>query len=355
MRFDSALELQAQIFSRVFDFVEAPATTHAGRPPSSLYLDPFLLEKGRVYRKTAKKRAVEDIALGVITQDAASADARLAVLVQDRRKVRSAVVEEIVGFARGEADVLYIGRQRPLWTTTRNDPLRLGASISPTTVEYAGTLGCFCRDDETGQRAVLSNNHVLADVNKVAPPTAVMQPGARDGGRPGPDDIAALTRFVPIQYEGVPNFVDAAVASLSEHEREEDRHTLYSGEDTPEPAMTLTPEQLAEVLPGMTVFKTGRTTSFTRGSVRAVSVNNFLVDMGDGLARFDDQIVIEMDMSPTRPFSRPGDSGSLIVDEGGRPVGLLFSGSASGGAGGVGITGANPISSVVQHLGVTLI
>lgn len=59
------------------------------------------------------------------------------------------------------------------------------------------------------------------------------------------------------------------------------------------------------------------------------------------------------DMAP-QPFSRQGDSGSLIVDEQGRPVALLFAGSASGGAGNLGFTGANPISSVCEQLGVTL-
>ena len=90
------------------------------------------------------------------------------------------------------------------------------------------------------------------------------------------------------------------------------------------------------------------------GRVVAVNVNNFLVDMGVGIARFDGQIVIESDVPP-EPFSRPGDSGALIVDEAGAPLGLLFSGSASGGAGNVGITGANPILSVTRELGITLV
>ena len=318
-----------------------------------LYVDPALLEMKSARPKRSKKRAVEDIALGV-TDGGEGGEAKLAILVQSRDKLRCSLVERIVEVAKGEVGVVYIGRQKPLWTTSRNDPIRLGCSISPTTVEYAGTLGCFCRDNLSGRDGILSNNHVLADVNSVPISTTVMQPGARDGGKPGKDDIAELIRFVPIQFGGFPNQVDAAVAALVDHGRAEDRTTLYEGSEEPQPAVTLQPGSPVDAVPGMTVVKTGRTTHFTRGRVLAVNVNNFLVDVGPGVARFDGQIVIETE-APPQPFGRPGDSGSLIVDDQGRPVGLLFAGSASGGAGNVGITGANPISSVTSHLGVTLI
>jgi hypothetical protein len=354
MQIESALELQARIFSQIFNFIELPAAAGMGAfLPPGLFLDPMLLETKSARPRRPPRRRANDIALGV-TEGTGAGDARLAVLVQSRGKMQSAVVEDIVGLARGEAEVLYIGRQRPLWTTARNDPIRLGCSISPVTVPYAGTLGCFCRDNLSGRMAILSNNHVLADVNAVPVGTAVMQPGARDEGNAEKDVIAELIRFVPIQFGGFPNRVDAAVAALTDHGRAEDRETLYDSEEVPEPAITLQPGELAEALPGMSVFKTGRTTRHTRGKVRAVNVNNYLVDVGVGLARFDGQIVIETDMAP-QPFSRPGDSGSLIVDENGRPLGLLFAGSASGGAGNVGFTGANPILSVTEQLGVTLV
>ena len=353
MRFESALELQARIFSQLFQFVELPVAAGMEQPTPGLFLDPELLETKSARPKKAKKRAVEDIALGV-TEGNDDESAKLAVLVQSRNKIKCALVDEIVDIAKGEAEVLYIGRQRPLWTTTRNDPIRLGCSISPTTVPYAGTLGCFCRDNLSGREGILSNNHVLADVNSVPISTTVMQPGARDGGKPGTDDIAELIRFVPIQFGGFPNQVDAAVAALIGHGRAEDRDTLYGGSEEPQPVLTLQPGTLVDAVPGMSVLKTGRTTRNTRGRVVAVNVNNFLVDVGVGTARFDGQIVIETE-TPPQPFGRPGDSGSLIVDDQGRPVGLLFAGSASGGAGNVGITGANPISSVTSQLGVTLI
>ena len=353
MRIDSALELQARIFAQIFEFVEAPVASGMEEPSPGLFLDPVLLETKSARPKKSKKRTVEDIALGV-TANEEGEDVKLAVLVQSRSKVRCAMVEQIVDVARGEAEVVYIGRQKLLWTTTRNDPIRLGCSISPTTVEYAGTLGCFCRDNQSGRDEILSNNHVLADVNSVPVSTTIMQPGARDGGRPGTDDIAELLRFVPIQFGGFPNRVDAAVATLLDHGRGENRDTLFDSSDDPQPALKLQPGSPVEAVPGMSVVKTGRTTRHTQGRVRAVNVNNFLVDVGVGVARFDGQIIIET-AAPPQPFSRPGDSGSLIVDDQGRPVALLFAGSASGGAGNVGITGANPISLVTSQLGVTLI
>lgn len=353
MRVESALELQARIFAQIFNFIELPVAAGMDQPLPGLFLDPMLLETKSARPRKPPRRRANDIALGV-TQGEGEGDAKLAVLVQSRNKIQSAVVEEIVGAARGQAEVLYIGRQKPLWTTARNDPLKLGASISPTTVGYSGTLGCFCRDTLNGAIGILSNNHVLADVNAVAIGTTIMQPGAGDGGRGEEDVIAALARFVPIQFGGFPNRVDAAFAKLTEHGRAEDRGSLFDSSDEPAPAIALRPDEIAEAIPGMTVHKTGRTTRHTRGRVRAVNVNNYLVDVGVAVARFDGQMVIETGMAP-QPFSRPGDSGSLIVDEEGRPVALLFAGSASGGAGNVGITGANPISYVMEQLGVTLV
>jgi len=135
MRFESALELQAQIFSQIFEFIELPVAEGMERPTPGLFLDPVLLETKSARLKKARKRAHEDIALGV-ARGAADDDARLAVLVQSRTNLQSSMVEEIVRIAKGEAEVAYIGRQKPLlWTTTRNDPIRLGCSISPTTVQ----------------------------------------------------------------------------------------------------------------------------------------------------------------------------------------------------------------------------
>ena len=65
------------------------------------------------------------------------------------------------------------------------------------------------------------------------------------------------------------------------------------------------------VTPGNFVMKTGRTTGYTQGEVDVVNFNNLIVDMGGGAtARFDGQI--QMKGLSKVPFSRRGDSGSLI-------------------------------------------
>jgi hypothetical protein len=70
-------------------------------------------------------------------------------------------------------------------------------------------------------------------------------------------------------------------------------------------------------------------------------------DAGD--ARFVGQIVIKPDSGAN--FSRPGDSGSLVVASGGAsersPVGLLF-------ASGTGLSVANPIAEVLSELGINI-
>ena len=356
MKFESALAVQAEVFRDIFEYTEVPAA--AGMTPSpGLFVGVAVeeLAEGGSPGRASSNRSLLDIALGV-TEGSGPDDSRLAVLIQDEDVLRGDIVDRIVDLAREEADVLYIGRQQAAWTQSRNNPLRLGCSASPTTVGYAGTMGCFCVDGQTGNVGLLSNNHVLANINSVPLRTRIMQPGALDHGLAGRDDVAELTRFVPIQFGGIPNAVDAAFATVLRHGRQEDRATLYNSANVPAPVITLRPASVAAAMPGMTVFKTGRTTRHTRGRVRAVNVNNYNVGMHPfGVARFDNQILIEMANDPVFPFSMAGDSGSLIVDASGQPLGLLFAGSTSGGAGNVGITGCNPISSVLMQLGITLI
>ena len=74
----------------------------------------------------------------------------------------------------------------------------------------AGTLGCVVRDRASGERLILSNNHVLANSNDAAPGDPIVQPGAADGGQVSQDAIAYLERFCPIQFSIEPGICGLA-------------------------------------------------------------------------------------------------------------------------------------------------
>jgi hypothetical protein len=166
---------------------------------------------------------------------------------------------------------------------------------------------------------ILSNNHVLANVNAARLGDPILQPGPFDGGTDPADRIARLSRFIPIQlFPAIPlaqhnNVVDAAVAEGEFHDL--DREIYWTG-------VTRAWRRKAGVTAGMVVKKTGRTTNFATGRIVAV---NATIDVGYGggrVGRFHDQIV-------TTNMSAGGDSGSLVLTTDNVAVGLLFAGSAS--------------------------
>jgi hypothetical protein len=98
----------------------------------------------------------------------------------------------------------------------------------------------------------------------------------------------------------------------------------------------------------MSVRKRGRTTGLTYGSVDgiAATVN---VDYGDGIGQhtLSNQVSIKADTTKNALFSDHGDSGSVIVDDQGYVIGLLFAGAGAG-------TVANPIAAVLSELNVSM-
>jgi hypothetical protein len=188
---------------------------------------------------------------------------------------------------------------------------------------------------------ILSNNHVLADVNAGTAGDCVSQPGLADGGSCPGDQVAVLERFVPISFSSA-NFVDCATAwCWPDRVR---RELVYlSGVNPTHFRIGNTPMAPAVGLP---VGKSGRTTQLTKGRITAVgaTVN---VNMGAGrVAQFRDQMSIQGDSGA---FSQGGDSGSVIWHwaQGVRPVGLLF-------AGGGGTTFANRMDRVLAAVDINL-
>jgi hypothetical protein len=267
--------------------------------------------------------------------------ARVAVRLQ--RDGDRALLPDLGRAAAAEVDVKVIGPVRPLSSPDelqrRVRPLRPGLSVAHESVS-AGTLGGFVRT-ASGTTGILSNNHVLAASNAAAIGDAVLQPGAADGGTSG-DRVATLAGFARLVADR-PNLVDAAVAIL-DGGAAADRDQVPGG-----PLLGSVPDGL-DLDPEEAVEKVGRTTGHTTGRITAVEVDGVAVQYDEAVYRFDDQIEIE---GSSGGFSAGGDSGSVIWRSRDRaPVALLFAGSETGGAGGSGVTFANPLATVLAVLGV---
>ena len=132
----------------------------------------------------------------------------LCVVAMVRRKLPASAMkpEELVPMQVNDVptDVLEVGVLRAFQARTdRWRPAPGGVSIGHYQVT-AGTLGCVVRDRATGDRLILSNNHVLADVNAGRAGDPILQPGTYDGGTEGKDMIAVLERYIPLSFTVAP-------------------------------------------------------------------------------------------------------------------------------------------------------
>jgi len=225
----------------------------------------------------------------------------------------------------------------------------------------AGTFGCLVRRGE--ERFVLSNNHVLADVNNGQPGDAILQPGPSDGGT-ADDRFATLADYVPLDFGTVPsecsiaewaagllNFVAGAFGS--NHQLQATKRTDGINRVDAALARPLSqdlvgneilyigvPTGVGTAMLGTEVQKTGRTTGHTQGTISQIDAT-LRIDYSGRSALFTGQLV-------AGAMSKPGDSGSAVLDMDGRVVGLLFAGSEFA-------TIINPIDDVLSALNVEVV
>lgn len=267
-------------------------------------------------------------------------DFSLAIRVKKRLPHLDALLQRIVALARREVNILetgtiepFNGAPGPAQLQAECRPLVIGCSVGHATAP-AGTLGLVARHAKTNRTVFVSNSHVLAHSGTAAIGDAITQPGKTDGGT---TPVAALLDFAPPKVNGS-NLVDAAIA-------------------VPDPAIALQTDQIPGIgaftiapagilLPKASVSKLGRTTGLTHGVVTATEFDHCVVESEIGNLTYDDQIEIT---GVNGPFSRKGDSGSLIVTDKNEAVGMIFAGNEFANDGN-GLSYANPLPKVMDAL-----
>ncbi len=248
--------------------------------------------------------------------------------------------------------------------TSRFRPAPGGVSIAHYHIS-AGTLGCIVK--KKNMLYILSNNHVLANSNDASAGDPILQPGPHDSGRRPEDEIAKLSDYVPIRFEGDGNGgVDCPVAAtftsilnslaaltgsktrLRQYRISSENNTVdcaIAEPNTPDDVLNEileigTISGMAEGTLGMNIQKSGRTTGLTTGTIEQVDVTARVNFGSNRIAVFEDQL-------QAGAMSQGGDSGSVVLDQQNNIVGLLFAGSAT-------TTLINRVQNVFSELDVEL-
>ena len=213
-----------------------------------------------------------------------------------------------------------VGEIQSLGYTKRYRPAPGGVSCGHPQVT-AGTLGA-CFKDNANSTVILSNNHVLAAENNSRIGDYIYQPGKYDGGKPK-DSIANLKSFQRL-VRRTERITNSHLRRKINYNLEDSAIAKVSNTKNIKPVIN----RIGQVAGfnnnpriGLRVQKTGRTTGHTRGRVIGIHATVF-VSYSMGTLIFKDQIL-------TNAMSRGGDSGSLLLDNRRKAVGLLFAGSTT--------------------------
>jgi hypothetical protein len=212
-----------------------------------------------------------------------------------------------------------------------------GASIGHVS-GYPGTIACFARSTVVGENwiGVISASHVLGRNNKSKPGDAIMSPGHPDAPKSSKHHIGALDRFIMLTSfeEDVPgdNYLccqDVALVKLTEKSKDPfPDATLVCCPNNPQKLMPIKEviggDKVAERL-GEPVYKVGRTTGLTQGSLEIVGLQRQSIRIAEQHYVYTN--VLAVASKGKEPFSKAGDSGALVYTKDGCAIGLVIAGT----------------------------
>jgi hypothetical protein len=245
-----------------------------------------------------------------------------------------AILKEIAG---DNFDLRYTGPVHALQQTTPSaalaaPQLAIGSSVSHIQT-VGGTLGFFARSTVGDKpRGFVSSCHVIANNGRLLNDKRVVSPAQSQR------EIGELVRSSSFEGDDEKH-TDAAFAKLKDSVSV-DRSSLPKGKKLS--------EIIAVARDTTRVMKLGIGSHFTVGDVTSFDQDTFSTRYaGFGKVNFEDQIEVRS-TETTDVFATGGDSGALVYNDAGHPLGLLFAAAADGSA------YVNPIQDVLDELKVEI-
>jgi hypothetical protein len=235
-------------------------------------------------------------------------------LAPERLEPRELLPGRLPGF-EGEqvrTDVIEITPPVAEQDTTRYRPVPGGCSIGPESRISAGTLGGYACDNTDNSAVLVSNNHVISNLDTMPAARRITQPGRFDGGTLPDDVIGELKRDVTLSTIANPpppgavppvSAVDAAIGTIDVART---NNVLQIGDAIYE---------VQAPVVGQAVQKRGRRTGLTNNAT-VFSVNgtfNIRYQNSTRLGRIANTFVNRS--TDGNLFNNAGDSGSLIFNQ----------------------------------------
>jgi len=231
-------------------------------------------------------------------------------------------------------DVIETGKVVPEPVLAQSKPLQPGPSIGRADQNAAGTFGAVVTKGK--KYYILSNSHVLAKSGKGKKGDKIVYPAKLDQTKKTPAAVVGkLAGFKPFVVGGkYVNTADAAIASVD---------ATWLPQLDPKIKNLWIPKGTIAPKLGAEVTKTGRTTRTTKGQkIIGLAARLKITYAGVGEVAFIDQVLCQR-------YSKPGDSGSLVLDrKSKKAVGLHFAGGPKG-------SFFSPWRHVAKAVGVTLV
>ena len=240
-----------------------------------------------------------------------------------------------------KTDVIESGRGGFCYNSTfpmKLRPLQSGCDIATINDEdeVHGTLSCIVTKKNLFKREyfILSNNHVLADINKLPLGTPIIQPSKYSALNLENEVVANLFTFIKLKpYNGNKknvNYVDCALAKINNN-----IGITKAVFDIGEIKGISTPKL------GARIKKYGASSGLSRGKITTIDATLEIEEEGNKYV-FKNQVLADI-------FNIPGDSGSLILNEFNEAIGLFWGGSDNNL-----VAYINDISIVLKKLNVSI-
>lgn len=289
-----------------------------------------------------------------------TAQLAIQVLVTTKRPLEQLAPEEVIPSEIDgiRTDVVEEGEQYLLQAceqvddTSKSRPLQGGVQLQPLRSIMPGgigTLGCLVRDTMTNGVVMLSNAHVLGDEESHTGDTVGQPIMCSIASACLSDPVGKVLRFKKSAH------VDGAIASIDEGIGHDPNVAQIKDIGTVAGSRYLTDSEIRDnAVNGspVRVQKRGRTTGHTFGVIvgwQQHPVEIKLPRSGRVYNVMQDTLRIKV-RSPSECFAAGGDSGSVVLDNDRKVVGLLFSATAKGD-----YARASPIQFVENELAISIL